>query len=250
MKHISKILLAVMLMICVMATSVCVASAATPVSLMPTAESGYKIVSGDGTVTLADGVMIVENTGDGDFRIEIVNPAKFDYAALHTLHMKFEAKTAFKMAVHAVSDDTTSGWANTSDNFADLFTIANDRAAAGNYDVNMKVGDVTTAIVDKSSVHFEQFIIVLTGKGTMTINTVEMTDGSTSTGGNDTKTTTTGAATTTTAAPVTTTTVKKADVSTGDSAKTGDVSNAIVFVGVAATAAGVVALTATKKSKA
>ncbi len=252
MKHLAKILFSVLTVCCVLAASVFSVSAAAPVSLMPTAESGYTVVSGDGEVTLADGAMIIENKGDSDLRVTINNTTKFDYAALNTLHMKFDAKTTFKMAYHVASDDTTSGWANTSDNFANLFTIANDRAAAGEFDVNMKLSDITTGIVDKSSVYFKEFIIVLTGKGTFTVTAVEMTDGSTTSGGDTAATTTTAAqteSTTTTAAPVTTTTVKKPDTSTGDSAKTGDVSNAFVFVGVAAAAAGVVALTATKKSK-
>ena len=89
----------------------------------------------------------------------------------------------------------------------------------------------------------------------MMLNTAEMTDGTTNSGSGDTQTTTTtksdsAATTTTTAAPVTTTTVKKAETTTGDSAKTADVSQAVLFVGVAAMAAGVVALTASKKSKA
>lgn len=249
MKRFAKTMTMLAMVLCVLAVSVCAVSAAEPLSLMPTSESGYTVVSGDGTVTLADGVLVIENKGDGDLRVTLNNTAKFDYATLNTLHMTFESTASFKMAYHFVSDDTTTGWANTSDNFADLFTVANDRAAAGNYDVNMKVGDVTASIVDKSSVTVKEFIIVLTGKGTFTVNTVEMTDGSAASGGDTAATTTTATqteTTTTTAAPVTTTTVKKAEVTTGDSAKTGDVSNAIVFIGVAAAAAGAVALTAKK----
>ncbi len=249
MKNIVKILLTLSLALCLLTVSFGVVYAADAFNLMPTDDNGYTIVAGDGTVTAADGKLTIVNNADGDLRITIDNKTAFDLAALHTLHMDFNAEMSFKMAYYLVSDaDTTSAWLNTSDNYADMFTITGDRAAAGAYNVNLKIADLAANVTDKSSVHFDQFIILLTGKGTFTLNTVEMTDGATSGAPVDN---TTKADDTTTAAAATTTTVAKTTAASTDSAKTGDTSNAIVFAVVAAAAASAVTLSVlSKKSKA
>lgn len=275
MKTFQKTMLSVVLTLCLLAVSVCgVLAEATALDLMPTADSGYTIVAGDGTVTIADGKMTLVNNGDGDFRVTIDNKAAFDLNALHTLHMNFNAEMPFKMAYYMISDaDGSSDWLNTSTDFTDLYTVdtATDRAAAGEYDVKMKLGELALDIADKSSVHFDQFIILLTGKGTFTLNTMAMTDGTSAPAGDsdattteapegdattttqaagDADATTTAAGETTTAAP-TTTTVPKPAGDTESSAKTGDVSDAIAFAAVAAVAAVVVTLSVvSKKSKA
>ncbi len=238
-----KTILGALLALCVSVVFCGSAMAAeTPVDLMPADDSGYTVMAGDGTVTVADDTLVIVNNGDGDLRVTIDTKTAFDLAKLHTLHMNFKSEMPFKMAWHIKSTDGTNGWANTSDNFADLFTISNDRAAKGDYDVKMDLNTPIAAIVDRSEVQFEQFIILLTGKGTFTLNTVEMTDGTASTGD------TTKADSSTTAAPTTTAAKTTAKAGT-DNAKTGDVSNALLFTAVAAVAAGVVTVSVTASKK-
>jgi len=247
-----KAILSLALVLCLLAVPFCTASAAaTPVDLMATSDDGYTIVAGDGTVEIADGKMVFTNNGDGDFRVTIDTKTVFDLEALHTLHMDFNAEMPFKMAYYLVSEDGTSAWLNTSTNFAGSYEVdtAADRAAKGEYDITMKLTDEITNIADMSQVHFDQFIVLMTGKGTFTLNTVEMTDGTASSDKDDTDKDETEA--TTTKAPTTTTKKEASKDDAEESAKTGDTSSAVLFATVAVAAVGVVTLcTVSKKSKA
>lgn len=179
MKMFSKALLSLVLTLCLLAVpfGVSVLAEGDALSLMPAADDGYTIVEGDGTVSVADGVMTIVNNGDGDLRITLDNTTSFDLSVLNTLHMQFNAEMPFKMAYHIISGaDTTSDWLNTSTDYMDIYEVdlVADRAPAGEYDVEMNLSDLAVAITDKSSVYFEQFIILVTGKGTFTLNGVEM----------------------------------------------------------------------------
>ena len=239
---ISKILLSLAVALCVMLVPIAASAAETPVSLMPTADSDFTIVDGTGEITVADGVAILKNTGSGTLRVEMKSAATFDLSKLPTLHMQFKAETPFKMAYH-IGTASDNGWMNTSDNFADLFTIANDRAAAGDYDVNM----ASTGIINLSNpanAGILKFIILVDAGGSFTISAAEMTDGTNAVGGETTK-----ADSQTTTAAATTTVAKTTAKAGTDSAKTADTSSAVVFVAVAAVAAAAVIVTA-KKQKA
>ena len=239
-----KILLSLVLVLCVLAIPFTASAAETPVNVMPTADSELSIVQGTGEVTVADGVVVLKNTGSDTLRVTLTTAAKFDLSKLHTLHMKFKAETPFKMA-YQIGTASDNGWMNTSDNFADLFTISNDRAAAGDFDVNMCSTGIIN-LTNPADAGFLQFIILVDAGGAFTISTIEMTDGTNTVGGGNTT-----KADSQTSATAASTTVAKTTAKAGtDSAKTADTSSALLFVVVAAAAAGVITLTATKKSKA
>lgn len=177
MKTIGKLLLALTLTLCMLAVPFCSVLAEGELDLMPTADDGYTIVEGDGTVTIADGVMTLVNNGDGDLRVTIDNTTSFDMSTLNGLQMQFNAEMPFKMAYHIISDaDNTNDWLSTTNDYADIYEIdyAADRSPAGEYDVKMNLGDLAVAVTDQSAVHFDQFIILVTGKGSFTLNTVKM----------------------------------------------------------------------------
>lgn len=244
---ICKILLSLTLVLCVLAVPFAASAAATPVDLMPASKDDFTIVSGSGEITVTDGVAVIKNTGSDTLRVTLNSTTTFDISTLHTLHMNFKAETPFKMAYQIGSGANDNGWLNTSDNFAGMYTISADRAAAGDFDVNMPTSEITS-LTEKSAVSFLQFIILVDAGGTFTINTVEMTDGTNAVGGGET--TKAESATTTTAAATTTTVVKTTAKPGNDSAKTADVSNALLFVAVAALAGGVVTITAVTAKKA
>lgn len=233
MKTIVKTLLGVVLSLCLLAVPFAASAEETPLDLMPTSDASCTIVEGDGTVSVADGVLTIVNNGDGDLRVTIDNPTVFDASVLNTLHMEFNAGMPFKMAYYLISDDGSSDWLNTSTDYMDVFTVdvAADRVAAGEYTVDMNIGDRAVDMTGKTAVHYDQFIILMTGKGTFTMNAVQMVAGeseapagdgdepadtdTTTTDAADEDTTTTEAAadedTTTTAKPKTTTTKAPAD---------------------------------------
>jgi len=144
--------------------------------LIPENDEEWTIVSGDGTVTVENGVLTIINNSDGDLRVTLNKKDYFDLTVLNSLHMEFDAEMPFKMAYNIVnSNDSSNGnWPNTSDLFSHIFEITNDRAAPGKYDVQLEMCDNCPSITDKSSVYFNQFIILLTGKGTFTVNVAEM----------------------------------------------------------------------------
>ncbi len=143
--------------------------------LIPENDEEWTIVAGDGTVTVEDGVLTAVNNGEGDLRITLNNAEYFNLEELNSLHMVFNTDAPFKMAVQVTSNvDGTSQWLNTSSNYPSLFTVENDGAAAGDYDVQMEIRDLSTGIKDKSSVYFQQFIILVRAKGTFTLNVAEM----------------------------------------------------------------------------
>lgn len=244
MKSITKLCLSLALILSVLALSVA-SVAAAPLSLFPASEDGYTVVSGDGSVELKDGAMLITNNGDTDLRITIDNTTSFDLTALPYLHMVFNTEAPFKMAYHVVCDSNADSgmWPNTSNSFPDLYEVdtAKDSAAAGEYDVKMDLGALATDLADTSSVHFDQFILVLKGKGTFTLTAVEMTDGQTA--GDDTD----GDATT--APKETTTTVKKSE-SADENPYTGDVSNTVALVVAVAALGTVVTASIVKKQRA
>ncbi len=143
--------------------------------LIPEGDDEWTLVAGEGTVTIENGVLTAVNTGDVDLRITLDNAEYFNLEKLNSLHMDFSTDVPFKMAVQVTSTvDGTSQWLNTSSNYPSLFTIENDGAAAGDYDVQMEIRDLSTSIKDKSSCYFQQFIILIKGKGTFTLNVAEM----------------------------------------------------------------------------
>ncbi len=245
MKKAVKIMVSLVMALCLLSVPFASAfAAAAPVDLMPTDAAGYTIVSGDGTVSVEGGKMTIVNNADGDLRITINNATKFDIATLHTLHMDFNAQMPFKMAYHIVCPDGTGIWPNTSTTFTDQFTIdtATDRAAAGEYNVKMNMTDAAAALADKSQVYFEQFIILVTGKGTFTVNSVKMTDGTETEGG---ETTTTASATeTTTTAAIGETTTTAVDTATTTGADTATTTEAAVTTTAQTTAASTTVTTA------
>jgi len=175
MKTWTKKLFSCLLAVCLLAIPF--TASAEPIDLMPVDDSGYTIVEGDGTVTIEGDKVIFENNTDGDLRIWINNATPFDMIENNAVHMQFEAGMPFKMAFYLISDaDATDDWLTTSTDYLDLFELdtATDRSPAGTYDVNMNIRDLAVTIKDASSVHFDQFIILMTGKGTFTLNTVEL----------------------------------------------------------------------------
>ncbi len=240
---ISKILLSLAVALCVMLVPFAASAAETPVSVMPTADTDVTIIEGTGEITVADGVAILKNTGSGTLRVEMKSAAKFDLSKLHTLHMKFKAETPFKMAYH-IGTASDNGWMNTSDNFANLFTIANDRAAAGEYDVNMASTGIIN-LTNTADVGFLKFIVLVDAGGSFTISAAEMTDGTNAVGGETTK----ADSQSTTETTVTTTVAKTTAKAGTDSAKTADTSSAVLFVIVAVAAAGVVTTSVVAKQK-
>ncbi len=144
--------------------------------MMPENDEEWTLVAGEGTVTVENGVLTAVNNSDGDLRITLDKKDFFDLTTLNSLHMQFNAEMPFKMAFHVVGSKDSSGsaWPNTSTIFGHIFDITDDRAAAGEYDVQLEMRDNCASITDKSSVYFDQFIILLTGKGTFTLNVAEM----------------------------------------------------------------------------
>ncbi len=176
MKSMGKRLAALVLMLCVLMLPL-TASADTGINLMPQDESGYTIVEGDGTVALEDGKMIITNNTDGDLRIWINYATPFDMTVHNSVVMDMTMDMPFKMAFHLISDaDGSDDWLTTSTDYLDVFELdtATDRSPAGAYGVEMNIGDLAKDITDKSSVHFDQFIILMTGKGTFQVNAVEL----------------------------------------------------------------------------
>ncbi len=177
MKITAKTLFSVILSLCLLTVPFAVSAEAAPLDLMPTDESGYTIVEGDGTVAIEDGKLILTNNGDGDLRVWINNTTAFDLAALNVLHMQFKADMPFKMAYHLISNaDQTADWVTTTTDFNDLYEIdyVTDRNPVGSYDLKMDLNTAAVAITDKSAVYYEQFIILVTGKGSFTLEAVEM----------------------------------------------------------------------------
>lgn len=148
--------------------------------MIPESADGLTLVAGDGTVTVENGIVTIVNNADGDLRVTLDTKAPFDLTALNALHMQFNTDMPFKMAYYLKSSNETGGaqWLNTSGNYANIFTIDTtaDRAAAGEYDVNLEIRDLAGGITDKTSVYYDQFIILLTGKGTFTLNVAEMVE--------------------------------------------------------------------------
>ncbi len=148
--------------------------------LIPENDEEWTIVAGNGTVTVENGVLTAVNNStpdenNGELRITLNNAEYFNLEKLNSLHMDFTTEAPFKMAVQVTSTvDGTSQWLNTSSNYPSLFTVTNDAAAAGDYDVQMEIRDLSTSITDKSSCYFQQFIIVIKGNGTFTLNVAEM----------------------------------------------------------------------------
>ncbi|MBR5134752.1 MAG: hypothetical protein IKV35_04055 [Clostridia bacterium] len=232
MKKFAKVSLALTMVACLLSVLFVGASAANALDLMPTTDDGYTIVAGDGTVSVENGKMIITNNGTGDLRVTVDTKTAFDLTELHTLHMEFDADMSFKMAYHVVSQDGTSGWQNTSDNFSHLFEITSDRAAAGDYVLDMNLNEGITTITDRTDVHFEQFIILMTGKGTFVLNNVAMTDGSVA-GDDETDTTTT--------------TKQEVSDDAEEPVKTGDSSNAVAIAFIALASAVVIAAAVASK---
>ncbi len=145
-------------------------------NLLPETDEQFTLVSGEGNVTIENGVMKAVNTGDTDLRITLDKKDLFNLKVLNSLHMDFETDVPFKMAFYVVSSVEGGGaqWLNTSSNYPSLFTVENDGAAAGDYDVNMEIRDLVNNVTDKSSCYFDQFIILVKGKGTFTLNVAEM----------------------------------------------------------------------------
>lgn len=177
MKILSKALLPFLLVLCLLTVPFAASAEAALLDLMPADESGYTIVEGDGTVAIEDGKLILTNNGDGDFRVWINNATAFDLAKLNALHMQFEAEIPFKMAYHLISNaDASSDWVTTTTDFYDLYEVdaLTDRNPVGTYDLEMDLNTACVEIADTSSVYFEQFIILVTGKGSLTLRSVEM----------------------------------------------------------------------------
>lgn len=178
MKQFWKLGMSVVLALCVLAVPLTAFAEPEPINLMPQEEAGYTVVEGDGTVTLDGNSMTVVNNTDGDLRIWINYATPFDMTEYNTVSMEMTAGMPFKMAFHLISDaDTSDDWLTTSTDYLDQFELdtATDRSPAGDYNVAMNIGDLAVDITDTSSVHFDQFIILMTGKGTFTVNRVELT---------------------------------------------------------------------------
>ena len=138
-------------------------------------EKDLTIVSGDGSASIVDGVLTVVNNGDGDLRVSFSSDTLFNLEILNALHLDFESTAPFKMAFHVMGSDGTSAWPNTSsDAYSDIFEISDDRAAAGDYDAYLEIRDNSASLADKSSAYFNQFIILVTGKGELKISVAEM----------------------------------------------------------------------------
>ncbi|MBQ3069727.1 MAG: metallophosphoesterase [Clostridia bacterium] len=145
-------------------------------NLIPEKTEDVTIVSGDGTVKVEDGVLTVTNNGDTDLRVSFTDTDLFNLEKLNALHMVIDSEPTFKMAYQILNaaDPTNGAWPNTSnDVYSHLFTVEGDRVAAGEYDVYMEMRD-HCALTAKSSAYYNQFIILLTGKGTFTLSTAEM----------------------------------------------------------------------------
>ncbi len=144
--------------------------------LIPENEEQFTLVSGEGTVKIENGILTAVNEGDTDLRITLDKRDWFNLNEINSLHMNFSTDVPFKMAFQVTSNVSGGGsqWLNTSDNYPSLFTVENDGAAAGNYDVNMEIRDLSNSISDKSSCYFQQFIILVKGNGTFTLNIAEM----------------------------------------------------------------------------
>ena len=133
------------------------------------------IVSGEGSVTVEDGVLIIKNDTDGDLRVAFESDLLFNLDVLNALHIELESTIPFKMAYNIVGTDESSAWPNTSsDAYSDIFTVTDDRAAAGKYDAYLEMRDNCTTITDKTSVYYKQFIILVTGKGEFKLSVAEM----------------------------------------------------------------------------
>ena len=178
MKQFWKWSMSVVLTWCMLAVPLTAFATPAPINLMPQEEAGYTIVEGDGTVTLDGESMTIVNNTDGDLRIWINYATPFDMTEYNTVSMEMTAGMPFKMAFHLISDaDTSNDWLTTSTDYLDQFELdtATDRSPAGDYNVAMNIGDLAVDITDTSSVHFDQFILLMTGKGTFTVNRVELT---------------------------------------------------------------------------
>ncbi len=145
--------------------------------LIPESADDVSIVSGDGTVNVENGVLTVTNNSDADLRVSFVNTDFFNLETLNALHMVIDSEPTFKMAYQIVNsaDPTNGAWPNTSaGSYSHLFEVENDRAAAGEYDVYMEMRDNASGLTAKTSVYYNQFIILLSGQGTFTLSTAEM----------------------------------------------------------------------------
>ena len=144
-------------------------------AIIPDNVEALTVVAGNGEVTLdEDGITIVNNTDD-DLRVSFKSNTFFDLDTLNALHLVVDSEIPFKMAYNLVGRDNSAAWPNTSsDAYSAFFELVGDRVTAGSYDVNLEIRDNCSAITDKSSVHFEQFIILVTGKGTFRLKTADM----------------------------------------------------------------------------
>ncbi len=134
----------------------------------------FTVVSGDGTAEIKNGVLTIVNNGDGDFRVSFSTSALYNLNKLNTLHLDVDTDIPFKIALQAQASNGTAAWQNTSaEVYGKLFTIENDRVVAGSYDTYMELRDNTAGITDKSSVYYNTFIVLATGKGTFKLNLAE-----------------------------------------------------------------------------
>lgn len=148
-------------------------------TLLPKAYEDITLVDGknDGAVTYENGVLSATSNSDNEFRLTYANDSLFDLDTLNALHFVVKSDVPFKIAFQILNaNDTTNGaWPTTSSElFNNIFTVTDDRVAAGEYDVYLDLETACSTLTDRSSVFANQVIIVMNGTGTLTIEALDV----------------------------------------------------------------------------
>ncbi len=148
-------------------------------TLLPKAYEDITLVDGknDGSVTYENGILSATSNSDNEFRLTYTNDSLFDLDTLNALHFVVKSDVPFKMAFHILSANNANNgaWPSTSSElFSSVFTVTDDRVAAGEYDAYLDLQGACSGITDRSSVFANQVIIVMNGTGTLTIEAMDV----------------------------------------------------------------------------
>ncbi|MBQ9415043.1 MAG: hypothetical protein IJU16_07955, partial [Clostridia bacterium] len=143
-------------------------------SMMPESAEQITEVEGnyDGSYTLENGVLTL--TANNNYRI-VSRPTKlYNMDELNGVYLKINSTVPFKMAWYVRDAAQTAGNWPTTSSYTTVFDIANDRVPAGEYDVTLDLAALCTGIGDKSSVYWDQMIILMDGEGTLTLSVCDV----------------------------------------------------------------------------
>ncbi len=147
-----------------------------PTSMLPASDDQVTKEFGEGSwERKSDGTIVMHTVESekGD-RIYFSPSPVYDMTVLNGLHLTLSSTVPFKFAIKLVgANDQTVAWpSGTAQGMEKIFPIntETDRIEPGEYDVSFDIADLSPGVKDKTAVYFEQFILLTSGTGTLTLS--------------------------------------------------------------------------------